>query len=293
MQLQNFMYERQMKMLQMKKDYNVEVAIARNKWQKDKQEHDVTQTKSAMPTNWGRQPAGTSITSGWVRAPGLPNLIGTCVADLVDGAIMLSEGKIRKEQFREFALPTDKYNAVDPQTGESMAQQHLRLDAEIRKDMNLINERLNASEKERERAWKKMLKTKAEFELPHSQNQPGNSRRKMQIDLTNYHLMPVPSLRASSQEAMPQESAGARPQVASYTPPRSSLPDGFDDAGGSASKYSAARVRERISNDGTVAPVSEPKKSKDGLYQRPAGRTRKGMQWDALKGIWVPHGSCY
>lgn len=282
-----------MKMLQMKKDYNVEVAIARNKWKKDKKEHDVTQTKSAMPTNWGRQPAGTSITSSWVRAPGLPNLIGTCVADLVDGAIMLSEGKVRKDKFRDFVPPTDSYNAVNPQTGESMAQQHMRLDAEIRKDMNVVSDRLSASEKDRERAWKKMLKTKAEFEPPQGQNQSGNSKRKMKVDLSNYHLMAVPSLRGSSQETMPQEFAGVRTQVASYTPPRSSLPDGFDGAGGSESKYSAARVRERISNDGTVAPVSEPKKSKDGLYQRPAGRTRKGMQWDAFRGIWVPDGSDY
>jgi hypothetical protein len=30
------------------------------------------------------------------------------------------------------------------------------------------------------------------------------------------------------------------------------------------------------------------KKSKDGLYQRPSGRALKGMDWDAVKGIWVP-----
>lgn len=59
----------------------------------------------------------------------------------------------------------------------------------------------------------------------------------------------------------------------------------------SDSKYSAARVRERISSDGTVAPVTTPKRTKDGLYVRPAGRTRKGMEWDAVRGIWVPEGN--
>ena len=60
-------------------------------------------------------------------------------------------------------------------------------------------------------------------------------------------------------------------------------------AAGSASKYSAARVRERFAHDGTVAPVTTPKKTQEGLYQRPAGRTRKGMEWDAVRGVWVPN----
>jgi hypothetical protein len=34
--------------------------------------------------------------------------------------------------------------------------------------------------------------------------------------------------------------------------------------------------------------AQKPKKTPDGLYQRPAGRKRKGMQWDAVRGIWVP-----
>ena len=53
------------------------------------------------------------------------------------------------------------------------------------------------------------------------------------------------------------------------------------------SKYSAARVKERKASDGTVKPVEQPK-LKDGLFLRPAGRTRKGMEWDAVRGIWIP-----
>ena len=111
----------------------------------------------------------------------------------------------------------------------------------------------------------------------------------MDISLANYQSIPLPPLRSSTQQTVPQEFSVARAAVASYTPPRSVIgnPDGL----GSESKYSAARVRERIGADGSVAPVSEPKKTKDGLYQRPAGRTRKGMQWDAIRGIWVPEGS--
>lgn len=40
--------------------------------------------------------------------------------------------------------------------------------------------------------------------------------------------------------------------------------------------------------DGSVLPVQVPKRNKDGLYQRPAGRQRKGMDWDAERGVWIP-----
>ena len=56
----------------------------------------------------------------------------------------------------------------------------------------------------------------------------------------------------------------------------------------SDSKYSAARVKERIFSDGSVVPVTMPKQNKDGLYQRPAGRKRKNMKWDAVRGRWMP-----
>merc|ERR1711957_502119 len=55
----------------------------------------------------------------------------------------------------------------------------------------------------------------------------------------------------------------------------------------SQSKYSADKVKARIYSDGSVMPVSAPKKTKDGLYMRPAGRQRKGMDWDAVIGKWV------
>lgn len=50
----------------------------------------------------------------------------------------------------------------------------------------------------------------------------------------------------------------------------------------------SVKLRERIAPDGSVRPVSQPKKLKDGFYQRPAGRTRNGMYWDKVEGIWVP-----
>jgi hypothetical protein len=87
------------------------------------------------------------------------------------------------------------------------------------------------------------------------------------------------------------------PSIPSYVPrapvsyvqvPKAVAPASSSAQGQAESKYSAAKVKERIAPDGSVMPVSEPKKTKDGLYQRPAGRTRKGMDWDAVRGIWVP-----
>jgi hypothetical protein len=57
--------------------------------------------------------------------------------------------------------------------------------------------------------------------------------------------------------------------------------------GTSESKYSAAKVRERHSADGSVAPASEPKRDKDGKYIRPPGRGRIGMDWDEIRGVWI------
>jgi hypothetical protein len=86
------------------------------------------------------------------------------------------------------------------------------------------------------------------------------------------------------------------PSIPSYVPrapvsyvqvPKAVAPASSSAQGQAESKYSAAKVRKRIAPDGSVLPVSEPKKTNDGLYQRPAGRTRKGMDWDAERGIWV------
>merc|ERR1712238_368200 len=58
--------------------------------------------------------------------------------------------------------------------------------------------------------------------------------------------------------------------------------------GSHPSKYSAEKVKARIFSDGSVMPASTPKKTEDGLFLRPAGRQRKGMDWDPVKGKWIP-----
>ena len=133
----------------------------------------------------------------------------------------------------------------------------------------------NAGEEERKKAWKKLMKTRAELEAPARYN---SGRRP---DPNYYMRVSMPTLRGSTQQPIPTVDVSR--VRAMYTPSRST-----PSTSTSTSKYSIEKVRQRIAVDGTVAPVTEPKKTRDGLYQRPAGRTRKGMQWDAVRGIWVP-----
>eukprot|EP00547_Thalassionema_nitzschioides_P011288 CAMPEP_0194261202 /NCGR_PEP_ID=MMETSP0158-20130606/45904_1 /TAXON_ID=33649 /ORGANISM="Thalassionema nitzschioides, Strain L26-B" /LENGTH=528 /DNA_ID=CAMNT_0039001317 /DNA_START=112 /DNA_END=1698 /DNA_ORIENTATION=+ len=53
-------------------------------------------------------------------------------------------------------------------------------------------------------------------------------------------------------------------------------------------EYTTRGVRKRTSVDGSVKPVKRPAVDKNGNFLRPAGRGRKGMVWDGIKGVWVP-----
>jgi hypothetical protein len=155
------------------------------------------------------------------------------------------------------------------------------VEVDYRNKYNAVSAQLQTCEAERVRAWRKMLKTKAELGIPHEQVHPVTGRRTMvKLDYSNYVQLQCPSIRSTAQQSVSRELDRQRASVASYTPPASS------DA--STSKYSAAKIKERKAADGTIAPVTEPKKTKDGLYMRPAGRTRKGMRWDPVAGVWCP-----
>lgn len=216
--------------------------------------------------------------------------MAVCLSDVIDAVDMVARGELRLEKFTEPFIPPPNPNSIDPSTGETQLQMRQRTEAILRKDMNNLTMKLRQSEEGRQRAWKRMLKTKAEFDIPHHQplsnSYSYNRGRGVNLNLNNYHVMPLPALRGSTKEILPQNVA-PNYSFQSYTPARRQA-FGAQGVATSDSKYSAARVRKRISEDGSVAPVTAPKKTKDGLFQRPAGRTRKGMEWDAVRGIWVP-----
>ena len=53
-------------------------------------------------------------------------------------------------------------------------------------------------------------------------------------------------------------------------------------------RYSQMAIRNRTYDDGSVAPAVPPKRGDNGLFQRPSGRSRKGMDWDGVHGVWRP-----
>jgi hypothetical protein len=289
-QLNNILMDSRAKLAKLKNDYALQVAIERSRWLKRKEQFDAKRMQALMPTRMGRHPVGTPYISSYARSCRDRNniFVAECMGDMVDAVVTIRDNKLKG--FEDFVPPPppDLTTLVEDQsTGETFTQRQARIEQNLKKELHVLSIKLQASEDERRRAWRKMLKIKAEFEAPSQRYYLGPSRERISVDSNNYHLHPVPALRSSSAAAMPQPMPLSNSTVGSYTPNPSSLPSSAHN-GTSMSKYSAARVRERISDDGTVAPVSEPKKTKDGLYQRPAGRTRKGMTWDAVRGIWVP-----
>ncbi|KAL7478599.1 hypothetical protein ACHAW6_004361 [Cyclotella cf. meneghiniana] len=52
-------------------------------------------------------------------------------------------------------------------------------------------------------------------------------------------------------------------------------------------RYSFQNVAARKRGDGTIPPISVKRQS-NGEYARPIGRQRKSMEWDGVRGLWVP-----
>jgi hypothetical protein len=44
----------------------------------------------------------------------------------------------------------------------------------------------------------------------------------------------------------------------------------------------------RVTNDGCLVPKNKPNMKGDGLYKRPRGRQPEGMDWDDIRGVWIP-----
>jgi hypothetical protein len=269
-----------MELNKLKNDFNMQTALARGRWSKQKEAWEINKAKKAMQGMYGQMPIGTNRTQAASRHPNqIYGTVGLILGRIVDAVVNRFEGGMDDgDHFAEFTpppLPNFDHVVVDQTTGETYAQRAQRLENSARSQMQALTARLQQSEEDRKRAWRKLLKTKAEFDY-------SNQRR---MDPNQIQSTPLPPLRHS--QAVPHTTIPSTVSAngPAYIPP--SAPDS-DDTPNADSKYSAARVRERIASDGTVAPVSEPKRDKDGLFLRPAGRTRKGMNWDAVRGIWVP-----
>jgi len=275
-------HSQRMEISKVKNDYAMQVTLARARWQKRKEAWELQKAKKAMQGMYGQMPIGTSHTQHASRHHNqIYNTVGLALGRIVDAVVLKVEGGLSDgDQFEPFVPPpSPNFDGmiVNEATGETFGDRSRRVENSARNQLQSLSTRLQQSEEDRKRAWRKLLKTKAEYEVPSA----GNRRR---LDQTAINAIPVPPLRGSS--VVPPSAAQYQPApVAAYVPPVRHNPLEEDSA---QSKYSAARVRERIAEDGTVKPVTMPKRDKDGLYMRPAGRTRKGMNWDAVRGMWVP-----
>jgi hypothetical protein len=266
-------------------DYMVQVSLAKNRWNLDRCSFETTKLNQMLPSRNGIMPTGSIMTQSYRVRPdriavGLNEIVATCIADIIDCVDSIGNGRIRNERFQQpFVLPT-------PSADVDSLQRAKQLETAKRNDLNTCTLKLRTSEGERLRAWRKMLKTKMEFDVPHQHISSTGQTRLIRLDPNLCSTLQLPALHQTAAQDIPQELPG-RSSVATYTPMHSARTQP-SQVPVSESKYSTARVRERIASDGTVAPVTKPKMTADGLYLRPAGRTRKGMEWDAVRGIWIP-----
>ena len=227
----------------------------------------------------------------------LTESVATSLAHMVDVAIkraktgwmpnrmvdkMSNSYNCNKEKFPDFVPPVktdvDK-TIVDQESRETFADMRDRLKASLQKELQDAHNQLIAAEEQRKKAWSKLMKTKSELEVQPTSRGRSN---KAPVDMTKLPPPPLKGIHGGKAYAVAQA-----PFTSVSTPPLEA--DSLAaNSNKSDSKYSAEKVKARIYSDGSVMPVTAPKRNKDGLFQRPAGRKRKGMDWDAHTGRWVP-----
>lgn len=282
--------ETRMHLSQLKHEFFQEVAAKRSRWEVRHREHAL----ASLPSAQGIAAKGTPRSAAAANHPNqIVSGVGKALSDIVDSVVARTEsGGNNQNPIEPFQPPPmpDFMQTVLP-SGEKLGERQERLEGHMRVKLTDLGSKLHASEEERKKAWKKLLKVKGDFDMPHHHvTHTGGSRGRVSYGPNQFSLLPVPPLRASGAAAMPTSYSYPMASVPSYVPPAAAmLPMPTSrPVSASESKYSAARLRERHSTDGSVAPASEPKRGPDGLYIRPPGRGRIGMDWDEVRGLWVP-----
>lgn len=261
------------------------VAVEKNRWNARRMQFEHRKLDVMLPSRRRQGIIGTQRTQNYRLLPdrtGIADNVGECLGDIIDAVEGVAQGMIRNERFNEPFVHPPAPPGFDP----SAIQRLKSIDEMKRNDMKTLTGRLQQTEELRKKAWRKLMKTKAEFELPHQRVHHDGRVTTEHVTMSNYGTFPAPPLQHARLLQLPSSQELPRSAVASYRPVHTSRAVGPSQS--IYAKYAPARIRERTSADGTVVPASKPKQNKDGLYQRPAGRTRKGMLWDAVEGIWRP-----
>jgi len=253
------------------------------------------------------------------RHDGIRSMVATSLSHCVDVVVnRIEQGWVQDEHLDTTLVNYEQYPPFQPPASiansnnnnscfdtiivndrnETLKCVETRTQAELR----ILAKSLQRSETERQKSWKNVMEVKAEFGQPPQKGGGGvDAMSKIPaLNLTTPRLKISRSgggssggggssskKRTASALAVAAATASMRTSASSSSKLISSSSNHRTTIPISQSKYSADKVKARIYSDGSVMPVSQPKKTKDGLYMRPAGRQRKGMDWDAVIGKWV------
>jgi hypothetical protein len=170
----------------------------------------------------------------------------------------------------------------------------------VTKQIEDLNKKLVQYEEIRAQKWSKLIKVQGEMDKAKQQkksNRYSYSNAQTALQTASSVQQTVAAMQMAKKEkaesqSISQYQAPVRHVSSGYHPNRAAAINtnqgGLTTKNPYGDRYSADNVRARIGADGSVVPVSAPKKTSDGLYMRPAGRQRKGMEWDAVNGRWIP-----
>jgi len=252
------------------------------------------------------------------RHDGIRGIVATSLSHCVDVVVNriergwiqdehLDTTLVNNEQFPPFKPPASTANnniSVDSIIVNDRNETLKMVETRIQAESPIINKKLIQSETERSKLWAKLMEVKeACGQAP--QKGGGGVDAMSEVPALNLTAPRLKSLSRSGggssggggsskkqKFSVASALAGAAAAATMNTPASSSSKLILSSTVRttiplSQSKYSADKVKARIYSDGSVMPVSKPKMTKDGLYMRPAGRQRKGMDWDAVIGKWV------
>eukprot|EP01082_Thalassiosira_pseudonana_P011445 g10594.t1 g10594 contig4:2163763-2166428(-) len=207
---------------------------------------------------------------------------------------------------------SDENNIIsNPATNETMAQGHQRMLNMMKKRVQEADSKFQDAEKVRGEAWSKVTTMKQYLSSagmssgkfrPRGKKTPAEvqeARERGNGVVIPRHLSSQPRSKAiSSASAMPlpRVSDAGMHYLVSPNAPRAVPAFNVDgevkttslSKYGYGDRYSQENVKARKLEDGAIIPVTKPKVNPDGSFVRPSGRQRKGMDWDAVRGVWVP-----
>lgn len=193
----------------------MKVNSERARWHLRRQQFEHQKLTAVLPSRNNRPIQGTPLTQHYRGLPdrtGISDTVGECLGDVIDVVDSISLGVVRNERFNE---------RFDPSGGEGKdnetALRLRQMEATRRNELNEVTLRINQLEEVRKKAWRKVMKTKAEMDLPHQHVSHTGSVQVVHLNMNNYGSIPVPVLTQGALLAAPKDVFGTS-SIATYTP---------------------------------------------------------------------------